>query len=53
MYMCENCRKLILWGCINEYNQHFCDEKCYENYCKKHKYEAHTNQLRRIRNISL
>ena len=47
-YTCENCKKIILWGSVNEYNQHFCDEKCYEKYCKKNGYEAHPEKLYKI-----
>lgn len=50
-YQCENCKKIILWGCVNEYNQHFCDEKCYTKYCEKNKYEAHPEKLYKIKSI--
>ena len=50
-YTCENCKKIILWGSVNEYNQHFCNEKCYEKYCKKNHYEAHPEKLYKIKSI--
>lgn len=50
-YTCENCKKIILWGSVNEYNQHFCDEKCYEKYCEKNHYEAHLEKLYKIKSI--
>ena len=50
-YIETNCKKIILWGSVNEYNQHFCDEKCYEKYCKKNGYEAHPEKLYKIRSI--
>ena len=50
-YNCENCNKIILWGCVNEFEQHFCDEKCYKEYCKRYKYEAHPEKLYKIKSI--
>ena len=51
--ICENCKKIILWGSVNEYNQHFCDENCYEKYCKKNGYEAHPEELYKIKSVSV
>lgn len=48
-YTCKHCKKIILWGCINEYYEHFCNEKCYIEYCKKHNYEPHTENLKFIK----
>lgn len=50
-YSCENCKQIILWGCINKYNQHFCNEKCYEEYCKKNNYQPHIEELQYIKGI--
>ena len=50
-YSCENCRQIILWGCANEFGQHFCDKKCYEEYCKKNNYEPDLNKLYKIKGI--
>ena len=46
VYQCENCGVLTIGGYVNEFNQHFCKEKCYEEYCKKNNYEIHLNKLR-------
>jgi len=50
-YTCENCKKIILWGMTNEYNQHFCNEKCYIKYCEKNNYETHIENLYKIKTI--
>lgn len=50
-YNCENCNKIILWGCFNEYNQHFCNENCYLLYCEKHKYIPDVKNLTYIKSI--
>lgn len=50
-YLCENCKKILLCGVVNEYNQHFCNEKCYKKYCKKNGYEAHPEKLYKIKSI--
>ena len=50
-YDCENCKQIILWGSINENNQHFCDEKCYEEYCKKNGYKPNFDKLYKIKSI--
>lgn len=48
-YKCKNCNRLIVWGCINKYNEHFCNEKCYKKYCASNNYEANTDELRFIK----
>ena len=48
-YNCENCNKIILWGCINEFEQHFCDEICYRKYCEKNGYIPNYNKLYHIK----
>lgn len=50
-YTCKNCKKIILWGCFNEYNEHFCDKDCYKNYCEKNNYEAHEEKLSYIKGV--
>ena len=50
-YMCENCKQIKIWGCKNEFEQFFCNEECYNEYCKKHNYEPDTKKLRRIKTI--
>lgn len=48
-YTCKHCRKIILWGCINEYHEHFCSEKCYLDYCYSNGFVPHTEKLQRIK----
>ena len=50
-YTCENCKQIILWGSVNEYNQHFCNEECYLAYCEKNNYEPHIEKLYKIKSI--
>ena len=50
-YDCENCKQIILWGCVNKYGQHFCNKECYLEYCKKNKYESHIEELKYIKTI--
>lgn len=50
-YTCKNCKKIILWGCFNEYNEHFCGKECYKKYCEKNNYEAHEEKLSYIKGI--
>lgn len=51
VYQCENCGKMIIWGCINEYNQHFCNEICYKKYCEKNGYKFNLEELYKIRTV--
>ena len=37
-YKCKHCGQFTIWGCRNEYDEHFCNEKCYLEYCEKHGY---------------
>lgn len=46
MYLCKQCGQFSLLGCINEYKEHFCNIKCYENYCRQHNYEFHPEKLK-------
>lgn len=48
-YKCKHCGQFTIWGCRNEYDEHFCNEKCYLEYCKKHGYEPHTEYLKFIK----
>ena len=50
-YQCENCKKFILWGSVNEHNQHFCDEKCYEKYCERNGYTPDKTKLYKIKSV--
>lgn len=49
LHKCKHCEKFIIWGCINEYEEHFCNKNCYLEYCKKHSYEPHIEKLKFIR----
>ena len=48
-YRCKNCKRIHIWGCENEFNEHFCSGKCYKNYCEKNGYEAHPEMLKFIK----
>ena len=48
-YKCKHCGQFTIWGCRNEYDEHFCNEKCYLEYCEKHGYEPHTENLKFIK----
>lgn len=52
-YKCQNCGRLIVWGAINKYEEHFCDKECYLKYCEKNKYEPHIEELSYIKGIFL
>ena len=48
-YKCKHCGHFTIWGCRNEYDEHFCSEECYLKYCEKHNYEPHTEYWKFIR----
>lgn len=48
-YKCKHCGQFTIWGCRNEYDEHFCNEKCYLEYCEKHGYEPHIENLKFIK----
>lgn len=48
-YECKNCKRIHIWGCENEYNEHFCSEECYLKYCEKNGYIAHPEVLKFIK----
>lgn len=45
VYVCKNCKQMTIWGCVNEYDEHFCSKECYEKYCEKNDYEPHIEKL--------
>lgn len=47
-YRCKYCGQFTLLGCRNEYDEHFCDETCYLDYCKKYNYRPHLEVLKYI-----
>lgn len=49
VYQCKSCGKLLIGGVANEYNEHFCNEKCYKKYCETNNYEVHTEKLKTIK----
>lgn len=49
IYACIQCRNLTAKGLINKYNEHFCSEKCYKNYCKSHNYECNLEELNPVK----
>ena len=52
-YECKNCKQIHVWGCENEYNEHFCSEECYLKYCEKNGYTAHPEVWKFIKKILL
>lgn len=48
VYECENCKKWTIGGFSNEFEEHFCNEKCYKEYCEKNNYSIHLDRLRKI-----
>ena len=50
-YDCENCKKIYFGGFVNEFNQHFCSEKCYIKYCQKYNYKPNSNNLQKLKTI--
>lgn len=52
VYQCKNCGQLTIDGMINEFEEHFCKEQCYIEYCKKHNYNIHPENLSLV-NITL
>lgn len=49
VYQCEQCGQLTIGGLVNEYGEHFCKEKCYLEYCEKHDYKPHIENLKFIK----
>jgi len=47
-YNCKQCKKITVDGYINEFNEHFCCEKCYKNYCEAHNYTINWNNLKKM-----
>lgn len=47
-YMCKNCKQFTVLGMVNEYDEHFCDEECYKEYCERHGYGIHMDKLIQI-----
>lgn len=48
-YECKNCKQIHIWGCENEYDEHFCSKECYLKYCEKNGYTAHPEVLKFIK----
>lgn len=49
VYECEQCGQLTIGGFVNEYGEHFCREKCYQDYCDMYDYEAHPEKLEQVK----
>lgn len=45
---CKYCKKFIVWGYINEYDEHFCNKSHYQLYCAQHGYEVHNENLKLV-----
>lgn len=48
-YRCKHCGQFTIWGCRNEYDEHFCNDKCYLDYCYSNGYVPHLEKLRHIK----
>ena len=48
VYHCKQCKKITVNGYINEFEEHFCSKKCYENYCVNNGYEVCLNNIKPV-----
>lgn len=46
-YMCKNCGKFTFKGLVNEFEEHFCNKRCYEKYCEKQQYTINLDKLKK------
>ena len=44
-YMCKKCGQFTVLGYVNQYDEHFCDQECYQKYCEAHDYEYNPNDI--------
>lgn len=44
-YMCKKCGQFTVLGYVNQYDEHFCDQDCYQKYCEAHDYEYNPNDI--------
>jgi hypothetical protein len=49
-HMCKYCGQFTLLGYVNDYDEHFCSQECYEKYCNKNDYTYSPKDIRIIRN---
>lgn len=45
MYNCKHCGKFTMYGYVNEFQERFCDYRCYKLYCGINGYEVHLEKL--------
>lgn len=45
---CKNCGRFSVWPLVNEFNEYFCNEKCYKKYCNKYQYTIHLDRLKEV-----
>ena len=48
-YDCKQCKKITIGGYVNEFDEHFCSEKCYKKYCEKNNYVINWNNLKEVK----
>ena len=47
-YMCKNCGQFTIRPLVNEFNEHFCNEDCYKNFCERRHYTIHLDRLKEV-----
>lgn len=50
-YDCKNCKQITVLGYVNEFNEHFCDKRCYLEYCEKNHFEPYLDRLQLVKNV--
>ena len=45
-YKCRNCGRFSIWPLVNEFNECFCNEKCYKKFCEKNNYNTNLEELK-------
>lgn len=49
-YMCKYCGQFTVLGYVNNYDEHFCSQECYEKYCNKNGYTYDPNDIKIVKN---
>lgn len=47
-YVCKNCGQFTVLGYVNEFDEHFCNQDCYEKFCEKNHYAIHLDRLKEM-----
>lgn len=48
-FECKQCKTIFVGGYVNEYEEHFCTEKCYKNYCNINNFPISMDKLTKIK----